>query len=350
METARPGGYKRGGIVMSRKVQPKDSRWTDEQWAAIVQEGTDILVSAAAGSGKTAVLVERIIRKISDLHEPVDVDRLLVATFTNAAAAEMKQRIRQALEKALEQTTGEPAVYLRRQLALIPRASVTTLHSFCLELIRRHAQVLQLDPAFRVAQVTEIELIRQDVLADLFEAYYAEEHDDSPFWELAEAYGGRRGDEELYELVEKLYDFSRSHTWPEHWLHQQVQRFLITSSSGNQSLSSWLESLQQHVTLLLSGAKVKLAEAIHLCKQPGGPAAYVETLIDDQDQLETLLHIARTADWNLLTEQFQSYTFSRLKAARGDDLDSELQERIKQLRNEVKKMIEDLKVELFSRT
>lgn len=335
---------------MSRKVQPKDSRWTDEQWAAIVQEGSDILVSAAAGSGKTAVLVERIIRKISDLHEPVDVDRLLVATFTNAAAAEMKQRIRQALEKALEQTTGESAVYLRRQLALIPRASVTTLHSFCLELIQRHAQVLQLDPAFRVAQVTEIELIRQDVLEDLFEAYYAEEHDDSPFWELAEAYGGGRGDEELYELVEKLYDFSRSHPWPEHWLHQQVQRFLITSSSGNQSLSSWLESLQQHVTLLLSGAKVKLAEAIHLCKQPGGPAAYVETLIDDQDQLETLLHIARTADWNLLTEQFQSYTFSRLKAARGDDLDSELQERIKQLRNEVKKMIEDLKVELFSRT
>ncbi|WP_148091930.1 UvrD-helicase domain-containing protein, partial [Paenibacillus sp. 598K] len=174
----------------------------------------------AAGSGKTAVLVERIIRKISG---NTDVDRLLVATFTKAAAAEMKERIRLALERALlEQPQSE---HLRRQLAMMNRAAITTLHSFCLDVIRRYYPMIGLDPGFRVANETEAELLRLDVLDALFEERYAAAETEPGFLRLADDYGGERGDEPLYHLVQELYDFSRSDPWPDHWLERAASGF-----------------------------------------------------------------------------------------------------------------------------
>jgi ATP-dependent helicase/nuclease subunit A len=126
--------------MIEQAAKPSGSTWTDDQWDAISLRGGNILVAAAAGSGKTAVLVERIIRQISDEQNPLDVDRLLVATFTKAAAAEMRHRIGEALEKALY---AQPeSQHLRRQLALIHRASITTLHSFCMEVIQRYFQMV----------------------------------------------------------------------------------------------------------------------------------------------------------------------------------------------------------------
>lgn len=126
--------------------KPEGSMWSDDQWRAISESGNNMLVAAAAGSGKTAVLVERIIRKIAEPRLGFSVDRLLVATFTKAAAAEMRQRIREALERVLEQ---EPdSEHVRRQLSLLNRASITTLHSFCMEVIRRHYQAIPLIPVF----------------------------------------------------------------------------------------------------------------------------------------------------------------------------------------------------------
>ena len=148
------------------------------------------------------MLVERIIRKISAF---TDVDRLLVATFTKAAAAEMKDRIRIALEKELERKPDSE--HLRRQLALMNRASITTLHSFCLDVIRRYYPLIGLDPGFRIANETESELMRLDVLDQLFEQKYEGAGDDGAFLRLADRYGGERGDEPLYRLVQQLYRF-----------------------------------------------------------------------------------------------------------------------------------------------
>ena len=143
-------------------------QWTEEQKKVIELRNRNILVSAAAGSGKTAVLVERIIRMLTDSGRPMDVDRLLIVTFTEAAASEMKERIRMAVEKALEERPGD--VHLQRQATLIHNAHITTNHGFCLNVIREYFHVIDLDPGFRIAEEGELKLLKQDVLAEVLEA------------------------------------------------------------------------------------------------------------------------------------------------------------------------------------
>jgi len=238
-------------MTTTPRTKPPGTTWTDEQWDAIALRGQNMLVAAAAGSGKTAVLVERIIRRISDEASPLDVDRLLVATFTKAAAAEMKQRIREALEKEL--TSNPDSQHLKRQLALMGRASVTTLHSFCLEVIRRHYSLIRLDPGFRIANETEAELMRHDQLEEMMEQYYGESGEDSPFWRLVDTFGGERSDVPLHLLIQKLYDESRSHPWPEHWLREMALMFgpknyeLITGSdsSGEDEMTAALAEVSE---------------------------------------------------------------------------------------------------------
>ena len=147
-------------------------KWTSEQQQVIDLRERNILVSAAAGSGKTAVLVERIIQMLTDAEYPVDVDRLLIVTFTEAAAAEMKERIREAIEKSLEEHPEN--VHLQRQATLIHSAQITTIHSFCLSVIRDHFHELDIDPRFRIAEEGELKLLKQDVLDELLEERYAE--------------------------------------------------------------------------------------------------------------------------------------------------------------------------------
>ena len=143
-------------------------QWTEDQKKVIELRNRNILVSAAAGSGKTAVLVERIIQRLLDERDPLDVDRLLIVTFTEAAAAEMKERIRDAIENALEDTPGN--VHLQRQATLIHSARITTIHSFCLSVIREHFHAINLDPGFRIAEEGELKLLRQDVLEEMLES------------------------------------------------------------------------------------------------------------------------------------------------------------------------------------
>ena len=156
--------------------------WTDEQKKVIDLRNRNLLVSAAAGSGKTAVLVERIIQKITAKKDPVDVNRMLVVTFTEAAASEMKERIRLAIEKAMEENPGNS--HLERQNALIHSAAITTIHSFCLSVIRDHFHLLDIDPGFRVAEEGELRLLKQDTLEQLLESYY--EKEDQNFYDFVE--------------------------------------------------------------------------------------------------------------------------------------------------------------------
>ena len=147
-------------------------KWTKDQKKVIELRNRNILVSAAAGSGKTAVLVERIVQMITDKEHPVDIDRLLIVTFTNAAAGEMRERISAAIEEALkEKETDE---HLQRQLALIHNAQITTIDSFCLYVVRNHFYEIDIEPNFRIADEGELKLLREDVIKSVLKEHYKE--------------------------------------------------------------------------------------------------------------------------------------------------------------------------------
>jgi ATP-dependent helicase/nuclease subunit A len=335
--------------MMSSKLpmKPQESIWTDAQWKAIHLSGDDILVAAAAGSGKTAVLVERLIGKICNEQEPIDVDQLLVATFTKAAADEMRQRIRVALEKQLQ--LRPHSEHLRRQLSLIHKASITTIHSFCLEVIQSHYQVIHMDPGFRIANQTEAELLRQDLLEELLEERYGSSIEGSAFWKLVDWFGGERSDHAIYRLIQRLYDDSRSHPSPEHWLQEAVHSF--RSSSGQEPVwdeHPWIMSLKQSIHVELQGSADKLKRAISLTEGPGGPLPYLDQLKDELTLVEYLQEVLEGA-WSHLYQAFQASGFGRLKPCRGDDVDKELQEQVKELRKEASDAIKGLREELFQR-
>jgi ATP-dependent helicase/nuclease subunit A len=354
-------------MAKQQQSKPIGSTWTDEQWSAISLGGRDMLVAAAAGSGKTAVLVERIIRRISDEWEPVDVDRLLVATFTKAASSEMKHRIREALEKEL--TKQPKSHHLRKQLALMGRASITTLHSFCLEVIQRYFSLIQLDPGFRIANETEVDLLRQDLLEELLEEYYAGSSPESSFWRLVDSFSGDRSDDALMQLVQKLYDVSRSHPWPEQWLRLMASMFgpaeqgvqvdgpadadeaqlLVAAGTESAAKEVWEQSLIQDCRLELNGAADLLRQARDLAEQPTGPTPYLDNLREDLFVVETLLASAK-GSWNEMYHAFGACSFGKLKPCKGDGFNKELQEQVKELRNEAKDRVGKIKEELFGRT
>ncbi|ADM71014.1 ATP-dependent helicase/nuclease subunit A [Paenibacillus polymyxa E681] len=326
--------------------KPEGSMWSDDQWRAISESGNNMLVAAAAGSGKTAVLVERIIRKIVDPQLGFSVDRLLVATFTKAAAAEMRQRIREALERVLEQ---EPeSEHVRRQLSLLNRASITTLHSFCMEVIRRHYQAIPLDPGFRIMNEHETELLRQELLEELFEEKYEAHDEGSTFRRLVDWFSGERTDDAMYVLVQRLYDFSQSHPWPEHWLRETAAAFRVQDVAALGE-TPWVRSILADAALSLRGAASLLEQAHETAMQPGGPAPYAVTLQEDAAMVKGLLQELETQPWASLYDHFQAAAFGKLKPVKKDQTEPALQERVKTLREAAKKMITDMKASLFGR-
>ena len=322
--------------------------WTREQETAIYHRGENILVAAAAGAGKTAVLVERIIQRVLDPNQPVDVDRLLVVTFTNAAAQEMRERINSALTRHCQ---GNPTdKHLKRQLLLLNRASISTLHAFCLELIRQNYYQLSLpgglslDPRFRIADDTEAMLLQLEVLEELFEDKYAEEN--KLFLELVEGFGGERDDKILQDLVLKLYQFSRSHPQPSLWLAHVKNSF--QASLEDEITQSLFSNLLESIIIPLEDGLEKLKEALRLALSPGGPAVYEKNLKEEILLLQDILAKAKVS-WQAVYEAMQSLRFNSLKPCRGE-VDEVLKEQVQGFRNEVKKSLQQLRQEYFTRS
>ena len=326
--------------VQLRWPKPPESRWTDEQWKAIAAWGNNILVAAAAGSGKTAVLVERIIRTITDAKTPVDVDRLLVVTFTNAAAGEMRQRIGEALARELEKHPDSR--YLRRQLSLLNRASISTLHSFCMSVVRKFYYRLHVDPNFRIADDVESELLQEEALEALFEEEYGRE-DNAPFFDVVDRFGSDRSDVPVQQLVRKLYDFSRSHPFPDVWLEQLAAVYEVPEGQRLDDLP-WTQSLVQDVRLEVAECIRMLRQALALTGLPGGPAAYAETLEADVESLEALF---ACQSWEALREGFKKLEFSSLKPVRKGAASDDLKARVQQLRKQVKERMEAYRQQWF---
>ena len=322
-------------------AMPEGLTWTSDQWKAIWASEQDVLVAAAAGSGKTAVLVNRIIFKL--LSEQVNVDELLVVTFTNASAAEMRHRIADALEGAIKKNPDSQ--HLRRQLSLINRASISTLHSFCLEVIRKYYYEIEIDPGFRIADSTEAEILKDEMLDELLEEQYGIENNEQ-FFQLVDAFSSDRNDIELQNIVRTLYEFSSSHPYPEEWLDEMVTMYDIKDETTIDDLP-FIGALKYHVQLQLSAARDCLEEALLITKMPGGPASRAETFDKDLLLLEKL-ESANSQSWQALFDAMSGLKFSTLKKASGD-FDEELDKQCKKLRDQVKKLIQDLQKELFTR-
>ena len=250
-----------------------DTLWTKEQEAAITLTGNNMLVSAAAGAGKTSVLVERIIRKVLSPRDPLDLERLLVVTFTEKAASEMKERIRSSLEAAVRKSPGDTRI--ERQLALLDRAQISTIHAFCLRVLRRYYFRVNLDPSFKVLDANEAELIRMEALEELFEDLY---DDPSPYGDLfrslVERFGGRAVDEGLQSTALRLHEFVRSQPSVTEFFQLAKKR-----ASGHDLI--WLTCLASRALQDIRRAKALVEEAKGFCVAPGGPHSYLKALDDD---------------------------------------------------------------------
>lgn len=313
-------------------------KWTQEQQSAIESRGENLLLSAAAGSGKTAVLVERILRMI--LNDHVDIDRLLIVTFTKAAAGEMRERIGRAIVKAINDNEGD-TVHLRRQLTLLNKGKITTIHSFCMDVIRQNFHLLDMDPGFRVGEMTEVEGLRREAIDEVFEEFYKKGSEE--FFLLVESFGNNKDDAPLKDLVIDSHTFIQSQPDPFKWLDEKGKLFDL---SGNQQLDEhpWTGVLKNGISNNLEGAEDYFVEAIKVTELTGGPYPYRETLREDLDNIKQLRNTMRN-DFVNFYESLAAYHHPKLKPIRKNngDVDQDLKEMGKRLRDQGKKAIDDLR-------
>ena len=321
-------------------------KWTQEQQKVIDLRDRNILVSAAAGSGKTAVLVERIIQRLTAEKDPVDVDRLLIVTFTEAAAAEMKERIGAAIEKKLEERPGDAR--LEQQATLIYSAPITTIHSFCLSVIRDHFHVIDIDPGFRIAEEGELKLLKQDVLDEMLEEYYAEGREE--FLAFVERFGGGRNDRKIEEILLKLYEYSRSYPQPERWLDSCIRAY---------------ETGQDEQLVLRAAERVRaragdicrvLERGLKICEEPDGPYMYGEMLESDLECVRKLEEASEVTaageaaageEFDRLFELAAGCSWKRLSTKKDDTVSEDKKEAVKKLRDQAKKMLKDMQETYF---
>ena len=319
-------------------------KFTPEQQRVIELHNSNILVSAAAGSGKTAVLVERIIRMICDGEHPADIDRLLIVTFTNAAAAEMRERIAAGITARLEADPGNE--HIQKQSALLHNAQITTIDSFSLFLIRNHFNEIGLDPDFRVADEGEIKLLQQEVLAQLLEDAYAGQFvPEAPeqFHACVEYFcpGGRES--VLEQHILNLSRYAGSFPWPAEWLEERKNDY---AAGDMEALvhSDYGQYLTERVNRTVEGCLEKLREVKRLCELPDGPYMYGELTEAEIEQLERL---TSCKDLEEQAAKVPAVTFARLPSKKDDSVDPAKRELAKAIRNSVKDTLSDLSESYF---
>ena len=344
-------------------------KFTEDQQRVIDLRNCNILVSAAAGSGKTAVLVERIVELVSgsgcDSARAVDIDRLLIVTFTNAAAAQMRERITKALSDRAE---AEPDnEHIKKQLMLIHNAKIMTIHSFCLYLIKNHFNDIGLDPDFRTADEGEIRLLKQDVLSELLEEQFALGRQE--FTDCVEyfAYDGR--EKRLEELIERLYTFSGSYPFPEKWLRQHRMDYHVETFEELVK-TEWFAGMMQEISALLQECKEQEKAALKVCEEPDGPYFYAAALEQDQELItgleQELARVVQAASeseqsvasaerdtsvaedaFEALAARVQGISYARMAPKKDDSVSAEKRELVKAMRERVKSLLGTLSEKYF---
>ncbi len=313
--------------------------WTQAQRKVIETRNKNLLVSAAAGSGKTAVLVERIISMISEGENPLDIDHLLVVTFTNAAAAQMKNKIGKALDEKLIKEPNN--THLQKQVSLLQSAAITTIHSFCLNVIRNYFHHIDLDPSFKMAEESEITLMKSDIISEVLEKWYEEGRED--FHRLIESYSRSKSDQPVEELVLSLYNFAMSNPWPRAWL-EKIQESFSYETVEDMSRAEWMIRLLDYVSAVIHDLKKKIEKAIDICNEPDGPEAYLSALLSDLDMLGKLM---QEASYEGYARALSGISYARLSSKRQPDVPEIKKDSVKALREEMKKGIKDLNAQFF---
>lgn len=314
-------------------------KWTEEQQKVIDTRERNILVSAAAGSGKTAVLVARILSMITDKEKPVDIDRLLVVTFTNAAAAEMRERIRDALEKRAEEEPED--IHLQRQLVLVHNAKITTIHSFCLHVLRNHFQLVGIDPSFRVADEGEVILLEQEAVQETVDEAYAEQGEE--FRRFLESFATGKSDHVVEETILSLYHFALGQPWPREWLRSC--REMYGNETAENSCPEWLHYIIEDTQKILSDTREKILEAIRVAEEPDGPYPYVKAL---QSDLETIERLSRGSDYRSYAELFHSMApWARLATKKDESISEEKKLLVQGMRSDIKDAVASLRQRYF---
>lgn len=318
-------------------------RWTPDQERAIVSRRSNLLVSAAAGSGKTAVLVERILRLITE--DRIPIQKMLIVTFTNAAAGEMRTRIIRELIKRMREDEAD-AQWLRSQLEKAGNASIMTLHAFCNDLVKKHFYKVDIDPAFRVGDTTLLKTLREEAVNETLEAAYTDLQAD--FVRFIEAFSGNRTDEKIEDMLWSVHNFIQSQPDPHAWLTVQTEALAAETAE----CSLWLKSLLSMIAEELEGLIESHVETKALCLAPGGPEAYLSSVQSDLEKLEAL----KTAIDNGYREahkalaQFELARLTSIRGAAAEQVLPELREAVKERREMVKGYVGRLKKHFFSQS
>ena len=329
--------------------------WTRKQEQVITSRNRNLLVSAAAGSGKTAVLVERIVRMITEGENPLDIDRLLVMTFTNAAAAEMRERVAAAIEKRLEEHPDDE--HLQMQATLVQQAQITTIDSFCLNVIRSHFDSLDIDPSFRIGDEGELMLLRGEVMDRLLEDSYRD--GGKEFTDFVETYASGKGDYGISDVIQQVYTFSQSHPWPKQWFDSCRAELdgrkedAAGGADGNGNTgreapawesSPWMKFLLEDIRRQLEELRWQLEEAVEVCGEEDGPEVYLPVM---EANLELVRELCRAEDYRSLKKLLLAADFGRLKAVRGKDVSQEKKKYASELRDRAKKAVQKIRASYF---
>ncbi len=313
-------------------------KWTKEQQQVIDLRNKTMLVSAGAGSGKTAVLVERIIQMIQDESNPVNIDTLLVVTFTNAAAVEMKERIGAAIQNAL--IANPMSAHLYQQSLLLQKAQITTLHSFCLDLVRQNFFRLGIDPGMKIADETENQLLLTETLDEVLESYYNNTDGLEAFIQLVDRYGGRE-DEAMRSIILCLYQMAQSMAEPKLWLNQ----------IGSAVQIDWIREAQTDIIYQLKHAQKQMIQAINTASMDSGLTGYTQHMELEYNWISEVLESFSEAQngWDVCAERLRTGGFSRLPAVKKNTCDEDTKTQAASYRDHAKKMITRVQEEYFSR-
>ena len=329
-------------------------KWTKEQQAVIDNRGGNLLVAAAAGSGKTAVLVERIIQMILDKKNPVDIDKLLVVTFTNAAASEMRERIGDAIAKTLDKEPDN--THLQKQLILLNKASITTIHSFCLEVIKSNFHKINLDPNFRIGDTTECTLLKQEAIEEVFEELYEEV--DKGFLNLVHSYAEKGGDTKLQDIILNIFNFAMSSPNPELWLEEAYEK-LYVDECFEFGASIWARAILENVELELSGLELSMENSLeeisyYKFDEEYNLESYIQKYENDYNTLKSILE-ACDFSWEEAEEVIKRSVFENYQKGSKPKLKEATEEVIAlkntcdDLRKKAKETIKDMASTIFKR-
>ena len=324
-------------------------KWTQEQKNVIDSRGGNLLVAAAAGSGKTAVLVERIIQMILNSDLKIDIDKLLVVTFTNAAASEMRERIGDAISKKLDENPEDE--HLQDQLVLLNKASITTIHSFCLEVIKSNFHKINLDPNFRIGDETECSLMKLEAIDETFDILY--EQNDEEFCYLVDCYAEKRGDSNLQNLILSIYSFVMASPYPKVWLKESAEDFNITYDFDF-ATSKCAKAILGTVKIQMEGIEKSLCKAIEDVYGIDELVTFTDKLKIEYEKIKEILYACDTS-WSDAYRQISSMTFENYaKGVKRIPKDApsyikEEKDKAKKIRDNAKKSIEKIKTSVFNK-